>query len=254
MEIQHPPVHEQSLSSLPSLRIDTIHSDVPLDDRLNADRAFNSSFVDSLKEGMTWYLSQRGLRMVGSKEELRVVGTITDYEGNRGWGDWGAEISVKYNIYAGSRLLAEETIRSVMNYSNDSEVVDEEEANYESRDMGISFLEILFTRIGVDLSEKLITYLKGQADRLGSDHSPGRSMATDPEARGSIAIESSVENAEVIIDGKFVGSTPVGGLVLQVGTHRVEVRKRGFIPWIREITVLEASETRFFADLVPEVD
>src|SRR6267142_328277 len=69
MQIQTKIETDTDLSTLPTIRIDSIAAIVPVNDRLDADSAFDQPFAESLKTGMTWYLKQRGVRVVASGEE-----------------------------------------------------------------------------------------------------------------------------------------------------------------------------------------
>jgi PEGA domain len=87
----------------------------------------------------------------------------------------------------------------------------------------------------------------------------------DPEARrtaldastaatqmGEVTIESSVANAEVYLDGKFVGSAPLQHYPITAGMHAIEVRAPGYQAWRRELSVAAASPTRVAAQLAPD--
>ena len=62
-----------------------------------------------------------------------------------------------------------------------------------------------------------------------------------------VAISSDPMNADIEVDGNYVGSTP-STLSLAVGPHRIIVRKRGFEAWQREIQII-GGETYVHADL-----
>jgi len=66
---------------------------------------------------------------------------------------------------------------------------------------------------------------------------------------GEISITSNVADAEVSIDGKFLGNAPIASLKLSAGTHVLDVTAKGYAPWRREITVIQSSATRVVADL-----
>jgi hypothetical protein len=76
----------------------------------------------------------------------------------------------------------------------------------------------------------------------------GTSQAT----LGEVAIMSNVPNADVSVDGKFIGNAPVTSLKLTPGTHLFEVTSKGFVGWKREVTVVQGSATRVVADLETE--
>lgn len=64
-----------------------------------------------------------------------------------------------------------------------------------------------------------------------------------------IAIEASVENAEVWIDSKFAGNTPLSSYRLAIGSHAIEVRAAGYATWKRELEVSRGAASRVYAAL-----
>jgi PEGA domain-containing protein len=68
----------------------------------------------------------------------------------------------------------------------------------------------------------------------------------DSGERVTVSIQSLPEYGEVYLNGKFVGST---NLVrsLSPGEHTIEVRRAGFDPWSRQLTVAPGSPTRVMA-------
>jgi len=68
-------------------------------------------------------------------------------------------------------------------------------------------------------------------------------------AFGEVSISSNVANAEVLIDGKFIGNTPLAGVRLPGGSHAIEVTAKGYSSWKRELTVVPGSPTRVVAQL-----
>lgn len=251
MEIQADTTRDADLERLPSLRIDSLVAEVPLDDRINADAAFDHSFVESLKQGMTWYLSRRGLRCVAEGGDLRLTGAIIAYEGNKGWGDWGVDLSLSIKVYRGSDLFLRDTLRANLRYGDDEEVEDEVRPRYKARGMSVSFPEVLFTRVGIDLSEKLIVLLKETAGGAIEGVHAVRARGS-PEARGKVSVDASEAHAEVLVDGKLIGTTPVSELPLEAGVHTIEVRKKGFKSWVREVTIMADASTRFIVNLEAE--
>jgi len=198
---------------------------------------------------MTWYLKQRGVRIVEHGEDLRLVGNIISYEGWKGWGHWGVDLTLEMKFFRGPDLVLTDSLRSYMKYADDEDVEDEERAKYRAHKMRASFAEILFTRVGMDLSEKLITLLKEKA--------PGGEVQAEPDVlrvadRGKISVDADIRNAEVLIDGHLVGMVPLKDLALDPGSHVMEVRKSGFRTWRREFEVISGSSTRFVAEMTPE--
>ena len=60
----------------------------------------------------------------------------------------------------------------------------------------------------------------------------------------SIALESRPTGAQVFIDGRLVGSTPMAAVALSLGVHRLEMRQNGHTG-SRRISVREGLPTRF---------
>jgi hypothetical protein len=65
---------------------------------------------------------------------------------------------------------------------------------------------------------------------------------------GSVAIASDPPNADVYVDGEFVGETP-STVRLTSGTHRIEIRSAGKQPWWRNLEVLSESQLSLHASL-----
>jgi hypothetical protein len=66
-------------------------------------------------------------------------------------------------------------------------------------------------------------------------------------SQASITVESIPASADIEIDGGFVGNTP-STLTLTSGTHKIEVRKKGFKDWSRSMNVTGGS-VRLSAEL-----
>jgi hypothetical protein len=66
--------------------------------------------------------------------------------------------------------------------------------------------------------------------------------------QASIAVDASVPNCDIEIDGNFVGNTP-STLTLMPGKHAVVVKKVGFQDWSRSLTV-GTGTVRLSADMI----
>jgi len=66
-----------------------------------------------------------------------------------------------------------------------------------------------------------------------ADTSP---VSPDQGAAAELEVSSTPDGADIEIDGNFVGSTP-STLGVAAGSHQVSVKKAGFKPWERKITV-----------------
>jgi hypothetical protein len=58
----------------------------------------------------------------------------------------------------------------------------------------------------------------------------------DPATQASVAIDSTPSNADIEVDGAFVGNTP-STVPLAAGSHQIVVKKKGFVEWNRTIAV-----------------
>ena len=67
-------------------------------------------------------------------------------------------------------------------------------------------------------------------------------------ARGTVVLSATPENADVTVDGSFVGNAPVN-LKLAPGKHTIVVSAKGYQGFTREITVMPDSEVRLTASL-----
>jgi len=67
-------------------------------------------------------------------------------------------------------------------------------------------------------------------------------------SRGTVAVSATPENADVAVDGNFVGNAPVN-LKLSAGKHTIVVSAKGYHAFTREITVMPDSEVRLTASL-----
>ena len=69
-------------------------------------------------------------------------------------------------------------------------------------------------------------------------------------ALGAIKLNTSVMDAQVSVDGEFVGVTPLTGpIAFEPGPHKVRIERLGFTPFERSIHVGEGSTTELNADL-----
>ena len=67
----------------------------------------------------------------------------------------------------------------------------------------------------------------------------GEKTPTTPRADTRVILDSRPDNAEIQVDGKFIGTTPVE-YRLSPGVHRLEMtRGKGFSPWVRDLSVSE---------------
>jgi len=188
------------------------------------------------------------MRVVTTGEDLRLAGTIEQYEGFKGWGHWGVDLNMGFKVFRGEERLPSINLHSLLKYSSDSEVESQEEPKYRAQNQTVSFPEVLFTRIGLDLCEKLIDALKERGPQLMGGPTV-ESLATQ---RGNISIEATAANAEVRIDGQLVGTVPLANIPLPAGRHSIQVRKKGFKVWQEDVVILPDAASHLTADLESE--
>lgn len=69
--------------------------------------------------------------------------------------------------------------------------------------------------------------------------------------RGAVAFSSTPEGADVLVNGRTVGQTPVVVNDLPVGSRVVVVRREGYAPWSASIRVVANQRTTVRATLTP---
>ena len=83
--------------------------------------------------------------------------------------------------------------------------------------------------------------------------------ATDAEAQrrrrrrrgpGTLVVETSVENAEVLVDEETVGFTPLDPVEVSPGSHTVRVRRPGFTEFVDVVEVAPGTEVRLPVSLM----
>jgi hypothetical protein len=67
-----------------------------------------------------------------------------------------------------------------------------------------------------------------------------------------VRFNSSPRDAEVQIDGEYWGSTPTADLSRPAGPHTIVVKKLGYLPWERKITLAPGDNRTIDAELQPE--
>jgi hypothetical protein len=69
-----------------------------------------------------------------------------------------------------------------------------------------------------------------------SEPKPPASPVSAPTAQAQLQVSSTPDGADIEIDGGFVGNTP-SAVGVAPGQHQLSVKKAGFKPWERKITV-----------------
>ena len=115
-----------------------------------------------------------------------------------------------------------------------------------SGDANLGDIEAVVSDIGEELLHQRGTC--NPADMPPLSPPPATAQTTVPVG-AQVSIETSVENADVYVDGKFVGNAPLPSFRLSTGTHTIEVKSAGYADWKREITIQEGAATRVVAQL-----
>ncbi len=111
------------------------------------------------------------------------------------------------------------------------------------------FLFIKGKNITVPKGTEVTAYVNGDtpldASKFGVSQPQSVPVSADSAA---VTIKSPLEGAEIEIDGKFVGSTP-STLSLKPGEYKIVIRKSGYKPWERTVTVSGGSSLNIDATL-----
>jgi hypothetical protein len=90
---------------------------------------------------------------------------------------------------------------------------------------------------------------KNEKRVIEGEPAPPLPSPSAPVQTAEVSITSSVENADVYVDGNFVGNAPLPNYRLPTGTHKIEVRAQGYEIWSRELTVAADATSRIVAQL-----
>lgn len=81
---------------------------------------------------------------------------------------------------------------------------------------------------------------------------PASASGAPRSTMGALVLTSQTEGAEVYIDGKLIGKTPLAGPVaLKPGKYTLKMTKRGYTEYIDVFTVRARRETKLDLDLLP---
>jgi hypothetical protein len=105
----------------------------------------------------------------------------------------------------------------------------------------------------VDAVAAFDRFLKEAGDAPPETLAEARRSAAELKAKlGQIEVACATDGAEVTVDGKPVGSTPLGQMVWTTpGRHQVAVQQPGFSPAIEDVVVAAGNVTGISIDLRP---
>lgn len=72
------------------------------------------------------------------------------------------------------------------------------------------------------------------------------------EEFGFVEIKSIPSGSEVFLNNAFIGTTPISAQRIKSGYYFLEIRKRGFKPWKKEIRIHQESKKEYFPILEEE--
>ena len=77
---------------------------------------------------------------------------------------------------------------------------------------------------------------------------PEGSQAPAIEATAQVTVKSTPDGADIMLDGKFAGSTP-STFQIKSGDHSVRVELSGFVPWEKSLTITAGGQITLNANL-----
>lgn len=77
---------------------------------------------------------------------------------------------------------------------------------------------------------------------------PSAQPASRSAGSGKVTISADVEDADIFLDGKFVGNAP-SVLHVSTGTHKIELKNADGKTWARDLEVMDESEVTLKAVL-----
>ena len=150
-----------------------------------------------------------------------------------------AEMTASYNM--GGNLMAKRVNSAVLN-SKDNGANCELQVQTAYSGIGNNDAGDFKKRVEASLAK-----LKGQPlPPAGGD----QAAVAAPPAQASLTIDSTPSNADIEVDGGFVGNTP-STLSLTPGSHQVNVKKKGFVTWTKTLNVTGGA-VKLNAELDPE--
>ncbi len=110
------------------------------------------------------------------------------------------------------------------------------------------------TEMGMYLHKEVLRYDTGQHPQYGKIRDPDldegdfvfllASSGTVIEApstplgtQGRLSVTANVSDAEVIVDGRLIGNTPLTAMALSTGSHRVQVKKKGYDTYRTDVEI-----------------
>ncbi|WP_300668555.1 SUMF1/EgtB/PvdO family nonheme iron enzyme [Desulfoluna sp.] len=69
---------------------------------------------------------------------------------------------------------------------------------------------------------------------------------------GRLDVLANIRGAELTVNGRALGKTPVSGMTLKAGTHKITLTKQGYLAWNETVKIERGKESRVNATLTKE--
>jgi hypothetical protein len=95
-----------------------------------------------------------------------------------------------------------------------------------------------------DAAEHVSFYLREAKDAKPQDRQAAEKLFAEAKAKiGTVSVKADMDAAEVLVDGKSVGKTPLAGpIFVEPGAHTIEARKEGAEPVKQPVDVIAGGE------------
>ncbi|HEU5181136.1 MAG TPA: PEGA domain-containing protein [Candidatus Polarisedimenticolia bacterium] len=260
-----------------------------VDDRWDSRDAFRGTYADEFRQGLAYYLKERGFKVVSSKGAISARIYIDRFKGFKRSGQYGGDLRGTMVLRLNGKEIGSNQLFENISYEDDSE----EQAAFAKEFYleKVSFPTVLFYNLTVSLYDSIAQGIQEAASDAGLEIPPpvqGRApmlregipaavpavapppppvheaappvaLKTVPPPRpprempktGILTIESTPDDAEIYLDSRLLATTPARRLHLSAGDHSIMVKKAGYVDWVREFTVLEDTDLTLKATLEP---
>jgi hypothetical protein len=106
---------------------------------------------------------------------------------------------------------------------------------------------VRFARPGYTSTIRVVTLTRGDGSHVSCDIKPSDQLPNLES--GVLEVSSNEVHASVWVDG-----VQFDGQRLPIGPHRIEVRRWGFLPWTKDVTISHQRPTQLHAVLIPTLE
>jgi hypothetical protein len=238
---------------------ETEDSSSVLDDRWHSSEAFRGAYRDEFHEGLEYYLKARGFVLTNSPKAVLVRVTLDRFEGRKRVSDDGGDLHGTLTLVRDGQVIGKKTLFESLSYRNQAN-----ERPVFAKQFGlpsVSFATVLFYRLSLSfyqsidagILDALESRIPAENEESNGETPSGRRAAsskTEEDGTGVLSIESIPDGAEILLDGKLIGTTPANHIRLRTGDHSLLLRRSGYDDWARDVTVLSGNELTLKANLV----